>query len=1123
MASYISGSINFQGLGSGTDFTSIIAQLKKIESIPMQRMEIWKQDWQTRYEAFGKVLESIRAAKDTLSGMNSVEKFVSKIGTSSNPTTATITASGKAVDGTHSIDVTQLASNAVWSYDGNFTSKNDAIATADTTFSYTYKGKTRTIRIAGNTGLESFVNMINNDQQNLGIRASVVQSGSMYALQIQGKETGADAVLSITPASGLKFLSDPSWKSAGSYTGTETLWSGPGSGEFKTTVNGATHTFALTSGAAVNDLISAIDGQYGAGTASLDANGKLLIKGATEVKGPAASNVIDVPWWRSAASYGSADPVMKNWKSAAVASSGSVWTSDLTGSLDDPIHSGSSSAQFMFTLDSMPKMVTVPPNAKLADVAAAVNAAAGTSIASVEAADPNDPAQGGRLKVAGVTQARFMNLADASDNPLSLDGTLNTEPSPAVPFHAGGGNAKLTYSINGKTGQLNIGKGSSLNDIAARINSAGFDNAASVEPVDPGDLSQGYTLSIAGAEFIKFEGLKSGPDAYDWQSAPITAVSSLNDPLHAGGNNASLSYTLNGASHSISIVSGSSLQDIVDAVNLDAGANIASAEPVDAGDPAQGYTLKIAGATAASFSGLEDGGGNAVSVSGSSSNISELSLTGAQAEGSAARPQAFSFTVNGTAYSVNITPGKTTAQELVDLVNDEYRSATGATDDIAALEADPNNAGRNIISIAGASAAGADGVAGKSSVSTEGFVAGDFEYGGWAVTRPQNAKFMLDNWPSEMEASSNNVTGVLDGVTINLIDTGKAQLSVNTDMDSVRENIQKFLDTLNSVRTTIMELSKVDSETEYNFSVTKKTNPDDKVEENPQKGQPLTGNYGVQLLDSRMKSLTAGMPPGFEKIFGDDLLSGDLISSLSQLGIKTVSEEDDPNYGLLVVAPTSTVAAVQDMDTQKFEDALSKSLDAVLNFLAADDAGSSSSADFRYASHIKGGTRAGTYGVSYTVDYPGGAGTDPVIKVFIDGREANRDPSMDGYWFTSASGASAGLAVQIDNLNAGAHSGKVSIKQGKIREMEDFFAAELKDDYSNGASLGNNSGALVILQHNYTEVMKNIQKKIDREQERLANWERRQKLAYARLDTLLGQYSKNQERLESEIKKLPQQ
>ena len=809
MAEYLSGSITFQGLGSGTDFGSIIEQLKKLESIPMQRMQIWKADWQARAEAFETVLQSMRDAKSALSLINSRDKFVAKIATSSKPDIASISATGKALDGAHSIEVTQLASNAIWSCGTEFEKRTSSIATQNTEFTYTYKGQTRTLQIAGNTGLESFVNMINNDPQNKGIRASIVQSGSTYRLQIQGKDSGANATLDIAPSAGLTFISESTWRSSQSYAGSDAIWgSGAGAGEFRYTIGhgGTEQSIAITNTTTADQLVAAINSASGPGAAELDDNGRLVIMGATSVRGPATAGTIGTSYW---------------------------------------------------------------------------------------------------------TSSKY----------------------------------------------------------------------------------------------------------YDQHEALTTT------------------------------------------------------------------------------------GGGAVD---------------------------FSFSIGGEDFTVDVLPGVSTAQDLVDAINAEYQAQHPGADDVAVLV--KNASGKYAIQIAGATAAHGAGIDGASATAVNGLnftpiegtvitvtnagASGGITFDGWVVQEPRNAKFMLDNWPDELESTSNNITGVLDGVTITVFDLGKAQLSVATDTESVQQNIQTFLDAVNSVRMSIRELSKVDDSTSgYNFSVAKDDNSGSK-----QIGSLLTGNYGVQLLNSRMKDLAAGMPPGFQKIMGNDFFSGDLISSLSQIGIKTVSDKDDPHYGLLVVAPPSTASGMQDMDQKAFDEALTNKLDALLDFFACDDEGSSTSADFRYASHVKGGTKAGTYAVNYTVSYDPAAPDVPAIDVYIDGHKAARDSNMEGYWFTSANGPSAGLAIQIDNLNVGEHSGKVSIKQGKIREMEDFFTAETRS-YDNYTHTG---GALEVLKRNYANIMENIDKKIEREQTRIAQWEQRQKLAYSRLDTLLAKYNLNQQRLEKELAKLNQ-
>jgi flagellar hook-associated protein 2 len=563
----------------------------------------------------------------------------------------------------------------------------------------------------------------------------------------------------------------------------------------------------------------------------------------------------------------------------------------------------------------------------------------------------------------------------------------------------------------------------------------------------------------------------------------------VRSPSHSIGNAAGdFDFTVNGTAYSVAVGANASLQDIANAINAEGLGKIASVKAVDPTDPSQGYTLNIAGATAA--------GG-----------VNGLTLTG---NATAAGMQDFSFSVDGTNYTVSFAPG-TSAQDMVNAIN----AAAGST--VAEFIADPRDSSRKVIRINGASVSESAGLEGTNAIttSTRASQIGGFTFAGWVVQDPQNAKFKLDNWPDELESSSNNITGVLDGVTITIFDIGKAQLSIATDTASVQENIQLFLDAINSVRMAIRDLSKVDTSTSgYNFSVTNGKDTSSK-----EIGSLLTGNYGVQMLSTRMKDLAAGMPPGFQKILGNDLLSGDLISSLSQIGIKTVSDVDDPNYGLLVIASPSATSGMRDMDARAYDEALTTKLDALLDFFACDDEGSSTSGDFRYASHVKGSTKAGTYNVSYTVSYDPAAPNVPIIDVFIDGKKANRDSSMEGYWFTSTSGPSAGLAIQIDNLNEGTHSGKVSIKQGKVREMEDFFTFETKG-YD---SINHTGGALEVLKRNYANIMENIDKKIAREQERLIIWERTQKLAFSRLDTLLAQYSANQQRLDSEIAKLNQQ
>jgi hypothetical protein len=58
MASTISGSNAISNLsGSDTDFDTVLANLKKVESTQLNRLTAWKSDWKLRYDAFDKVIE----------------------------------------------------------------------------------------------------------------------------------------------------------------------------------------------------------------------------------------------------------------------------------------------------------------------------------------------------------------------------------------------------------------------------------------------------------------------------------------------------------------------------------------------------------------------------------------------------------------------------------------------------------------------------------------------------------------------------------------------------------------------------------------------------------------------------------------------------------------------------------------------------------------------------------------------------------------------------------------------------------------------------------------------------------------------------------------------------------
>ncbi|MDE5879454.1 MAG: flagellar filament capping protein FliD, partial [Desulfovibrio sp.] len=449
----------------------------------------------------------------------------------------------------------------------------------------------------------------------------------------------------------------------------------------------------------------------------------------------------------------------------------------------------------------------------------------------------------------------------------------------------------------------------------------------------------------------------------------------------------------------------------------------------------------------------------------------------------------------------------------------EYLDASGnplALDDIE---------GPVYLSFENAQAASGPGVTGQVSASSN-----------WNIQRAANARYQVDNWPIEMESDSNRISDVIEGVVFTIQDVGDARLAVSTDITSVEQSIQNFLDAVNSVLMTVNELMKYDETKEVTSN-----DPNDKGSGNyspsgltNQKGGILMGNYGVQLFKSRFSSVISSSPPGFKsRQSADDILSGDVLASLANLGIKTDTDQNSDTYGLLVMAPSSSIAELQAIDKENYNNMITNNLEAVVDFFCASGTGSSTSSDFRYGSHVEGITKGGSYEVQYTVDDAGN-----ITKVTVGGVEAKRDESQAGYYYSVASGDARGLAILIDDLTPGEHPPAggdpmyVRIKQGLVQTTQSFLKDELvfndvnisvnatPKELEDAMALKSKNGALMSLRDNYMTVMKNIDVKIEREQRRLDMWEARQKAIFANLETLLNQYGEKQSSLDAQLKQL---
>lgn len=338
----------------------------------------------------------------------------------------------------------------------------------------------------------------------------------------------------------------------------------------------------------------------------------------------------------------------------------------------------------------------------------------------------------------------------------------------------------------------------------------------------------------------------------------------------------------------------------------------------------------------------------------------------------------------------------------------------------------------------------------------------------------QNSKIKIDGFPDGadnwIERDSNTITDGSKGLTLNLkkaTSPDTVTINVTTDTEKMLENARNFVEQINTVRKALRDIAKYDKETK--------------------KASILTGNYGVQLASQRFKDVTATLGKGFSAYNGATG-EGDKFNTLSTVGIKTETDEGSPDFGMLV------------LDEEKFKKAVKEDPNGVSELFSADYVPDTSSSSFVIKSLIKGVTKPGNHDVSYTV--AGGK----ITSATINGKPAK----ISGWEITANGTAASGMAIRVDNHADGSYNGTAGIKAGKSVEM-----IESLKDMTNPKT-----GILNIISENYRNIVKNIDKKLDYEKNRLAKLEQTLKAKYARLDTVLSGYGGKMKMLQGQIAKL---
>ncbi|MDR2605025.1 MAG: hypothetical protein LBC55_06715, partial [Desulfovibrio sp.] len=282
MVQYASGSLRISGLGSDYKFDEMIDKLYQVEKRQATQFLRWKSDWQTRLDALKEVRGGLMTLQTALNKLNTMDKFLVKSTTSTQPTVAVAKAAADAVNTTYSVEVNRLAAAGTWTKDTGLATPQDVISTGGGSITYSYQGKQRTVSVPAGTTVEGMLKIINNDSGNPGVRAQMLQSANGVIFQLRGMDTGRDNILVIDSTSGLAgldiSLQGGNYNTGENFAELSTSFSTLDdvintSGEEKTfvySVDGVKRTVNLQNGATLRDLVDGINALT-PGVASFDA------------------------------------------------------------------------------------------------------------------------------------------------------------------------------------------------------------------------------------------------------------------------------------------------------------------------------------------------------------------------------------------------------------------------------------------------------------------------------------------------------------------------------------------------------------------------------------------------------------------------------------------------------------------------------------------------------------------------------------------------------------------------------------------------------------------------------------------------------------------------------------
>ena len=195
--------ISFGGLASGLDTKAIISALVAVERNPILQLQKKESDLKQQKSLFGDLDGLLDKLSDSVRKLKTTSSFLQMSATSSNEDILTASASSTATPGTYDVRVLALASGQINT--AGAASASDPLANTNASVSLQMDAGGQTYFITADNNLNAIAAAINDETENSGVRAEVIDTGETnpdpsqrYQLVIRSEEPGTQSSFSLS-------------------------------------------------------------------------------------------------------------------------------------------------------------------------------------------------------------------------------------------------------------------------------------------------------------------------------------------------------------------------------------------------------------------------------------------------------------------------------------------------------------------------------------------------------------------------------------------------------------------------------------------------------------------------------------------------------------------------------------------------------------------------------------------------------------------------------------------------------------------------------------------------------------------------------------------------------------